>query len=141
MLRFIIEYCQRGEIGRHDGFKIHCLHGRGGSSPPAGTSVMINLMNKKERRVTKWGFSALHLLLVLFILGGQFIDVQHNHNGEHTHQLDCSACVTQNNETEFLFSEENYFFSAAQSAKRPNFKLEFFFFSVPPAKSRSPPVA
>ncbi len=29
--------CQRGEIGRHDGFKIHCLHGRGGSSPPAGT--------------------------------------------------------------------------------------------------------
>ena len=30
--------CQRGEIGRHDGFKIHCLHGRGGSSPPAGTT-------------------------------------------------------------------------------------------------------
>ena len=23
--------------GRHDGFKIRCLHGRGGSSPPRGT--------------------------------------------------------------------------------------------------------
>ena len=34
--------CQRGEIGRHDGFKIHCLHGRGGSSPPAGTTFSIS---------------------------------------------------------------------------------------------------
>ena len=34
--------CQRGEIGRHDGFKIHCLHGRGGSSPPAGTTYSFS---------------------------------------------------------------------------------------------------
>lgn|GEM_PF-4922132 len=32
---------QRGEIGRHDGFKIRCLHGRGGSSPPAGTTYKV----------------------------------------------------------------------------------------------------
>ncbi len=29
--------CQRGEIGRHRGFKIPRLCGCGGSSPPAGT--------------------------------------------------------------------------------------------------------
>ena len=35
----IISPCQRGEIGRHRGFKIPRLHGLGGSSPPAGTTL------------------------------------------------------------------------------------------------------
>ena len=34
--------CQSGEIGRHDGFKIRCLHGRAGSSPASGTIINSN---------------------------------------------------------------------------------------------------
>ena len=36
-----IKQCQSDEIGRHDGFKIRCLHGRAGSSPASGTILRI----------------------------------------------------------------------------------------------------
>ncbi len=42
------------------------------------------------------------LLLILALLGAQVITVRHDHDGDHSHHVDCLICVKQNNESDFL---------------------------------------
>lgn len=39
---------QCDEIGRHEGFKIPCPSGRGGSSPPTGTNPFLVIKSRSD---------------------------------------------------------------------------------------------
>ncbi len=47
-------------------------------------------------------YKAVPLVLMLAIFGSQLLAVQHDHDGDLSHHADCSVCVKQNSESDFL---------------------------------------
>lgn len=84
--------------------------------------------------------AVLILLLVLMLLGSQSVILQHNHDGDLSRHADCSVCIKQGSDSDFisptisLFTGEKYSWpSSAPIQNSPVSPLYAF-------HSRGPPI-
>lgn len=65
---------------------------------------MIQEKSSKKRIISAFRAGAFPVFLMLALLGSQAVSLQHDHDGDLSHHLDCSICVKKTNDTDFLVS-------------------------------------
>ena len=71
-----------------------------------GKFIQMKVTSKHE--TTKSGMrvtAKIPVFLALCLFSAQIIAVQHSHNGDLAHDLECSICVKQNSECDYLSTE------------------------------------
>jgi hypothetical protein len=103
----------------------------------------MNLLIRKMRNEVSWqGAISLNVFLVAAIfVSGQFITVQHSHDGDLTHQSDCSTCLKQGSEVYFLNVQKYSFSFLGRGVTFHSVNYEIASFPLIVANSRSPPAA
>lgn len=81
------------------------------------------------------------LLLVFTLLGSQAIFLQHDHEGEIEHQLDCSICVKKTADSDFLIAVATVQVEAVISVVLGNSVFAVVSNAPLSVKSRSPPLS
>ena len=102
--------------------------------------MIIEGVNRKN--ATDWQRPAVFFVFLVFVtfIGAQFITVQHSHDGELTHQVDCSTCAKNGIELDFLDTKENSFPFLGGGVTVQTFILEIVSSPIPFVNSRSPPI-
>ena len=100
------------------------------------------LIRKMENEVSWQGAISLTVFFVaaLFI-SSQFITLQHSHDGDLTHQSDCSTCLKQSSELYFLNVQKYSFSFLGRGVTFHSVNYEITSVPIIVANSRSPPAA
>lgn len=65
-------------------------------------AIMLEIFHSLLRHRLSSPSAVVPLLLTIALLGSQMIAVQHVHDGDLAHHLECSICAKQSSETDFL---------------------------------------
>ena len=107
-----------------------------------GKLVQMKVMFKHEKTKPVMRVTAkIPIFLALCLFSAQTIAVQHSHNGDLAHDLDCSICVKQNSECDYLFTEGHESKNIVFRTNKKNLTFELISTALITAKSRSPPLA
>ncbi|MDG2140360.1 MAG: hypothetical protein P8K27_02580 [Gammaproteobacteria bacterium] len=103
----------------------------------------MNLSTKRQENAANWrGVFSLTVFFAIFTLtGAQFIVLQHSHDGDMVHQMDCSTCLKQSVELYFFNAQKFRFDVLGQGLSFASQAYEVVFFPIICANSRSPPIA
>jgi hypothetical protein len=103
----------------------------------------MNLSIRRQENEESWqGVFSLTVFLVIFALASaQFIALQHSHDGDMAHQVDCSICVKQSVELYFFDAQKFRFAFLGQGLFFASREYEVVFSPIILANSRSPPIA
>lgn len=84
---------------------------------------------------------ALAAFLVTVLLCSQAIALQHSHQGDLTHHFDCSICVKQNNNSDFLLPSADVPFAVLATEELASLAPQLVSSTAIVANSRAPPLA
>ena len=101
---------------------------------------MRDASNKGKLKGSMWVSAKIPILLALCLFGAQIIDVQHNHDGDLVHDLDCTICIKQNSELDYLVTEGYESKNIVSRANKENLIFELISTALITANSRSPPL-
>jgi len=107
-----------------------------------GRLIQMKVTSKHE--TTKSGMrvaAKIPIFLALCLFSAQIIAVQHSHNGDLAHDLDCSICVKQNNESDYLSTEGLESKNIVFRTNKKNLIFELISAELISANSRSPPLS
>lgn len=101
---------------------------------------MLVTNNSLLRHRQRSPLAIVPILLMVALLGSQLIGVQHDHDGDLTHHVDCSVCVKQSNESDFLVVGDHVPIAAISDARSNNPALTIVSSAPLTVNSRSPPL-
>ena len=103
--------------------------------------MVIEIAKKLRSEVIRFSGMFGRLSLCIIFVTAQLITVQHTHDGELEHELDCPVCAKQSNELEVVYGSQVgcHVFGCIVIDENLSFSLTAA--SIYWANSRSPPTA